>query len=607
MVKIKFETGQVVNFDGTPTQSDIDEVAAKIGISAVNKTQKPVSGRTLLDSGKQANVGEKIRNTLADVAGVRGFGETLGGVLAQPMIRKKAEEVNKQGADIQLELAKRIREVEAQGGDASRLRALVDTSIIDPAQVNPVLQKTNKQVLGEAIEFGAGTVGAIAGGGGLSQAGQAIMQKSAPALAKAAGSQALRSAAEGAVGGFGVGLQDQDANIGKAIGTGVIGGVAGGVLGSGAIGRGARALGRAGTALGEGVLGLTTGVGDNAIREALNIAQKGGATKEAFTNALRGKVGERELVQSIDNAVGGVIQKRNDEIGKIIENIDAGKQVNIQPIKDEVDNILNEFQIGRNADGSLDFSRNLSIANEDDMIAVTNLINRIDNFGTQAGDNTLGSVNRLRMQLQGTFGKQGIIPNMNNRIRRAARDVIGKESKELDTALRNYSEATQFIEEIQKELSVGGNPATAFKKLTSSLKNNQEIRAQLVRDLDEMTGGVLLANVTGQQLSEALSRGIIGSFAAPVVGSTAVAAGISPVFLLGLLTMSPRLVGETINALGLPLRARNALKKSINDVADAIGRENISGVIQRGEQGALRETLRNRKNIQDSRRAVNGF
>lgn len=36
MTRIRFETGQVVNFDGTPTQQDIDEVASKLGIGSQN-------------------------------------------------------------------------------------------------------------------------------------------------------------------------------------------------------------------------------------------------------------------------------------------------------------------------------------------------------------------------------------------------------------------------------------------------------------------------------------------------------------------------------------------------------------------------------------------
>lgn len=116
-----------------------------------------------------------------------------------------------------------------------------------------------------------------------------------------------------------------------------------------------------------------------------------------------------------------------------------------------------------------------------------------------------------------------------------------------------------------------------------------------------------MINITWETKEEAVSRGLIGAFAAPVIGSTAVASGLSPVFLLGLLTMSPRVVGETINALGLPLRARNALKKAINDMADAIGRENISSVTQRAEQGALREALRNRRDIEQSRKAATGL
>lgn len=38
MVKIRFETGQVVNFDGNPTQADIDEVAQKLNLSGTKPT-----------------------------------------------------------------------------------------------------------------------------------------------------------------------------------------------------------------------------------------------------------------------------------------------------------------------------------------------------------------------------------------------------------------------------------------------------------------------------------------------------------------------------------------------------------------------------------------
>ena len=39
MPKVRFETGQVVNFDSMPSQSDIDEVASKLGIG--QKQEKP--------------------------------------------------------------------------------------------------------------------------------------------------------------------------------------------------------------------------------------------------------------------------------------------------------------------------------------------------------------------------------------------------------------------------------------------------------------------------------------------------------------------------------------------------------------------------------------
>ena len=68
MAKIKFENGTVVNFDGTPTQQDVEEVANKLGL---NKKQ-PLYGNQQEMASKLAaekKVGEKAGKA------------TLGGVI----------------------------------------------------------------------------------------------------------------------------------------------------------------------------------------------------------------------------------------------------------------------------------------------------------------------------------------------------------------------------------------------------------------------------------------------------------------------------------------------------------------------------------------------
>lgn len=84
MAKIKFETGQVVNFEGTPTPADIEEVAAKLGISKSVNPPAPKDTRDLLQKtgdvvnsifpGKQ--LGESI-GTLGGY-GLTAAGEKLG-------------------------------------------------------------------------------------------------------------------------------------------------------------------------------------------------------------------------------------------------------------------------------------------------------------------------------------------------------------------------------------------------------------------------------------------------------------------------------------------------------------------------------------------------
>ena len=41
MATIKFETGQTVNFEGNPTQNDIEEVALRLNIGQGQELQQP--------------------------------------------------------------------------------------------------------------------------------------------------------------------------------------------------------------------------------------------------------------------------------------------------------------------------------------------------------------------------------------------------------------------------------------------------------------------------------------------------------------------------------------------------------------------------------------
>jgi hypothetical protein len=601
--RVKFETGQSVTFDKRPSPEDIDEVANKLKLTkpsqqvASEETQQaPVSGRSLLPSGKEATTGQKVFNTVADIAGSRGFGETIGGLIAQPQINKTLEDSNKLRNEQRDKVVSEIPRLEAEGKDTTRLRELLAESgeSLDALDVNPVLRKTNKQVLGEALEFGAGSVGAIAGGGGLSQIGKQALKGSVPGIARAVGKQSVRSGIEGTIGGFGVGLQDQEAGLGKAFGTAALGGGLGAALGSGIVGRGVKNIVGGTKKLTEGLIGKTTGVGDDVIREAVDIVEQGGFKKKAFKDALRGKISADEIVEDANSSLRTLKQRRAEQFTKDLSSIDNGKTINTSNVDDTFSKVIEDFDLKIGKNGTVtDFG---AIARQNDRVIIQNVVDKMRTFNK--GPKTVRTVNNLRFFLQDSFTEGAKSGAFTDRLRKQIRQDLGEQVPGFNKLQDNFSESTNFIQEIEKMLSVGDkkNRDTAFRKIVGSLRNNNEIRQKLIREFDELTGGALTAKISGQQLSEAISRGLVGSLGAPSVLASAASGAVSPIFLVSLLGLSPRFVGEAINALRLPLRVSSALKVAINNIADGIGRNNIGLLGERLKQAGTKEVLRNKNN-----------
>lgn len=584
----------------------LDEYLKTKGISKdqvkKSEVQKPVSGRTLLPSGQEANAGQKTLNTLADVAGSRGFGETIGGLLTQKGTAKKVAQANEGLIAAKENLVSEIRQREAQGRDTTNLRKALnemDLSTIDAADVNPILGKTTKQVTGEAFEFGAGTIGSIFGAGGLENIGKQAIQKSALGVAKALGSQAVRSGIEGAVGGFGIGLQDQDKNIGDAAKTAAGSAVFASALGSGLPGRAASKIGSGVASVAEGILGKTTGVGDDVIRQAVDIVTRGGGKKQAFVDALRGKVSADDIVDKAKKSLADIKAERNRAYKEAFSKIDFNKEIDINPIKNKFTNSLKDFNLNINRDGEIIW-KGSRIAEKTQRDVMQSVVDEMIEFANNPNLRDANNVDDMLSFLETAYnqtlvkGRPSKASAFIESMRKEMRSQLGKQVPGYDSLKNTYSESTKFINDIEKMLSLSDKTSreTSFKKIVGALRDNNEIRQRIVIELDDLTGGSLLSNIAGQQLSETISRGIVGALATPGLIGASAAGAISPVFLVSLLTLSPRFIGEAINALRLPLRAKTKLKQAIVNMKDAIGPTEINRLRNRAGQTISKEILR---------------
>lgn len=372
-----------------------------------------------------------------------------------------------------------------------------------------------------------------------------------PVLGKTIGSRAAQ-VASGAAGGYGVDVASNlqsgkplDQSLSPGAGTVVGGGLP---LVGPLVGAAARGAGE--------TLGVSTGAGYGAIKEAFNAASAGGERAKAYTDALRGKTLPEDIVDEAKSSLGQIISDRSKSYSDQLAQITKGstKSFDISPVQKKLDSMLGDFNVEKNPDtGALDFSRSPGLGRyKTDLNDIQDVL---DNWGSKPGDRTVVGIDKLKQTLddfrRGTADSRKF-DSFVTALRNSAKDII-KDEPGYSKLVGDYSEKTGLIKDIQKGLSLGDKTSidTGFRKLTTALRTNNEFRKELIDELDKASGGFLSSKVAGQQLSEALPRGL----ARQIEGFGAAGAVLSGVGIIPLLKVaafaSPRVVGEIVNALGL--------------------------------------------------------
>lgn len=253
MATIQFDNGQKVQFEGTPTKKDIEEVAQKLGIT------------------KKKSVARKVGDFFTSSS--QKFGQTLGTAasVVDPKTKKLREETlastNKM-VDDYITKAKTEPDKERAKKYLEAAQKLADTEDIDIFN-RPEYQKTAKQVLGEAVgtaleTLSFGTFGKATTGLKSFQLGKAGVPTLIKPLTR--GKNILYTAKTGAkygsIYGAGFGASEamiKDKSIGNIVQESLIG-AAGGALVGGVLGGGI-------TAGSQGIAGLTS--------RASKLSQKG--------------------------------------------------------------------------------------------------------------------------------------------------------------------------------------------------------------------------------------------------------------------------------------------------------------------------------------------
>lgn len=369
------------------------------------------------------------------------------------------------------------------------------------------------------------------------------------------------------VGGVGQALGDvaegRDVNFGTGAGIGA------GIASIPYVGKGLAKLGSE-------VLGASTGTGAGVINQYTKAIAQGGEIAQEAKNALRGNLNPQDIVDEAKTAFGQVIKNRSDEYTSALSKLKTKTNIiDHTPIIDKFNKQLEDFGVFFNRDGTPNFSRSPGLGRyEKDLTAMSQTL---ADWGTREGDNTIAGIDKLKQVIDDfrvNSQDSRKFDTFVTSLRGEAKNLIKKDlmkSKDIKTLatyenmLKDFESSTKDIKEIQKSLSLGDKASvdTAFRKLSTVLRTNNEVRKQAVDQLNEITGGRLIPKIAGQQLSELLPRGLSRVVTTGGTGiGLATGAGIISMLKVALFT-SPRLVGELLNILGFAGQKAEIIKQAL--------------------------------------------
>lgn len=302
-------------------------------------------------------------------------------------------------------------------------------------------------------------------------------------------------------------------------------------------------------------LGVTTGSGGEAIRQAAAAGAEVAKTPSggaAFTDAMRGKSSPSEIVNNAQDALQTIKEKQGADYRAKLQGIkDTKGSLDISPLKTELDKQMGNFGIKVSEDGTLDFTRS-TIGNDDAaMSAVKKAYEDVNGWGTKEGDRTAVGLDTLKRRLDDLYAptkqSRAFTQALKSSVRKTLSSVPG-----YDEMTKDYENTANVIDDIKSATSLGGKAGvdTVFKKLSSAMKQNQDLRLEMTKALEDTSGKGVLDQVAGQNLNSILPRGLIGKGADLLNIVKGLGGAIHPAALIEFALTSPRIVGEFVRGLG---------------------------------------------------------
>lgn len=325
---------------------------------------------------------------------------------------------------------------------------------------------------------------------------------------------------------------------GKNVATGAVMEMGGQVIGKVAT-TGLKAAGK----LGKQILGATTGAGPGTMEEALK------GTPE-FKKAMRGQTSGQEIVENVKDSLQTLKNQRAlNYQGDLAEVSKVQGVLNNKPISDKLGNLMKQYNVSFLPNGKIDTSKiAMGKAGRNDVVDTIEEVLAWD-------DATPLGLDTLKRRLDDFYSDSSQARSFVASLKKTVAETISKQVPQYGQMTAKYAEATNLIKDIESNLmlrksGISGRitPDQTLRRLTSAMRENFELRRDLVNVLGEKAGEDLAGQIAGYSAEQWIPRGLFGKGLA--TAQMGYIMYLNPKFWPILAASSPRVVGEFLSVYG---------------------------------------------------------
>lgn len=301
------------------------------------------------------------------------------------------------------------------------------------------------------------------------------------------------------------------------------------------------------------VLGITTGVGGEAIKKVYE-ASKGGI--DTAINQIVGKTQSIDILNKAKAGLQEMIAQKNMQYSTAkktsqFKATDTGWAAS--PAKLDFNPIRETFE---NAKRSITYRGQVSVG-EKELAAINEVEKILNTWESQPKLHTAAGLDFLKQRIDAVYPES---PNMTqaqriiDTTRNGVKNYLVKEVPEYKKAMADYENSIETIREIDRGL-IGGSKAsqeTALRKLLRTTRDETGVKLSLADKMQKATGIDLSTEIAGASMKSYEPKSLLGTLGggAGIANILFGGAGLNPLTALGVGITSPKITGLLTQAGG---------------------------------------------------------